>query len=72
MNPVLTGELGGGHSAAVKRRQKFSALGGISARGAATWKNTASFHDRVFITARWKLIGGTRFTAYGGGHEAEG
>jgi len=64
MNPVLTGELGGGQSAAVKRREKLSALGGIGARGAMTRRNSVLLHGRVFITARSRLIGGLRFTAY--------
>ena len=64
MNTVLAGKICGGQSAALKRREKLSALGGIGARRAATWKNTGSFHGRVFITARWKLIGGQPFTAY--------
>jgi hypothetical protein len=64
MNPVLAGEICGGQSAAVKRRQKFRAPGGIGARRATTWKNTVSFHGRVFTTPRRRSIGGRPFTAY--------
>ena len=65
MNPLLAGEICGGQPAAVKRREKLSALGGIGAgRAAATGRNAALLHGRVFTTARWKLIGGPRFTAY--------
>jgi hypothetical protein len=64
MNPLLTGEIGGGQPAAVKRREQLSARGGIGARCAMTRRNSFLLHGRVFITARWKLIGGPRFTAY--------
>ncbi|MGD1084642.1 MAG: hypothetical protein ABSA47_07820 [Verrucomicrobiota bacterium] len=52
MNPVLAGEICGGQSAAVKRREKLSALGGIAAGGATTWRNSVLLHGRVFTTAR--------------------
>jgi len=64
MNPVLAGEICGGQPATVKRREKLSALGGIGAGRATTRTNSVLLHGRVFITARWKLIGGPRFTAY--------
>jgi len=65
MNRLLTGEIGGGQPAAIKRPQKLSALGGIGAGRAASLRNTVLLHGRVFITARWQLIGGPSFTAYG-------
>ncbi|MGD1083902.1 MAG: hypothetical protein ABSA47_04020, partial [Verrucomicrobiota bacterium] len=40
------------------------APGGIGARRATTWKNTVSFHGRVFTTPRRRSIGGRPFTAY--------
>ena len=64
MNPVLAGEVGGGQPATIKRREQLSALGGIGARCATTRRNSVLLHGHVFITARWKLIGGPRFTAY--------
>jgi hypothetical protein len=58
------GKIGGGQSAAIKRCQKLSTPGGIGARCATSLRNTGLLHGRVFITARWQLIGGRRFTAY--------
>jgi len=65
MNPVLAGEIGGRQSAAVKRREKLTAPGGIGAdRAAARRRNAALLHGRVFTTACRRLIGGLPFTAY--------
>jgi hypothetical protein len=64
MDTLLTGEIGGGQPAAIKRRQKLSAPGGIGAGRAASPRNTVLLHGRVFITARRQLIVGHSFTAY--------
>jgi hypothetical protein len=42
----------------------LSAPGRIGAGCAASPRNTMLLHGRVFITARWRLIGGPSFTAY--------
>jgi hypothetical protein len=53
MNPVLAGELGGGQSAAVKHREKLSALGGIGAGcPAAIRRNAVLLHGRALTTTR--------------------
>ena len=64
MDTLLAGKIGSGQPAAIKRPQKLSAPGGIGPRRAASLRNTTLLHDRVFITARWQLIGGPCFTAY--------
>jgi len=65
MNTMPAGKICGGQSAAVKRREKFSPLGGIGAgRAAPMRRNAVLLHGRVFTTTRRRLTGGLRFTAY--------
>jgi hypothetical protein len=64
MDTLLAGKIGSGQPAAIKRPQKLSAPGGIGPRRAASLRNTTLLHDRVFITARWQLIGDPCCTAY--------
>jgi hypothetical protein len=47
MNTLLPGEVGAGQSAPIKRRQKLSALGGVSPSRAATRRNIVFLHGRV-------------------------
>ena len=65
MDTLPAGKIGSGQPAAIKRPQKLSAPGGIGPRRAASLRNTTLLHDRVFITARWQLIGEPCCTAYG-------
>jgi hypothetical protein len=64
VNAMLAGEIGGGPSAAIKRRQKLAASDHISAGCPATRRNSVLLHVRVFITARRRRIGGRCLSAY--------
>ena len=64
MDLLLTGKIGGGQSAAIKRRQKFGAPGGIGPGGATARRNSVLLHARIFSTIRWSRIGGRRLLTH--------
>jgi hypothetical protein len=65
MNAMLPGEIDAGQSAMIKRREKLSTLGGISAGRTAMSRNSVLVHARVCSTPRRRRTGGRRLSAYG-------
>jgi hypothetical protein len=64
MNAMLPGEIDAGQSAMIKRREKLSTLGGISAGRTAMSRNSVLVHARVCSTPRRRRTGGRRLSAY--------